>query len=329
MSTIIPVKINDERIWNPLQTAAKITLALKNNESIVIDCMSEAPNLIESGLADFLFFLKNQGLDISKLSVRTGNMTETVDGLNIIRMPSFMFELPYYQKMYKEFAAQTKDIQYTFGHFVARTTLPRLIISSYLYKHYPEKTWQTFHWRHDDDYHKTHLELEKLLHLYGVDSPEAQDAWHLLQHSPLLKESVSKYPILHPEHVTGVYDWYQYFFVDVVCETWYQGSNFFLTEKFWRAVMTRTPFIIHGPQWVLENIKRLGFKTFDQWWDEGYSQDPGEHRLVEIKKVIDSLGSKTIPELRGIYCDMQSVLDHNFDVFMNLSYQKIGETQYV
>ena len=88
---------------------------------------------------------------------------------------------------------------------------------------------------------------------------------------------------------------------------------------------TRTPFIIVGPQHILKNLQRLGFRTFDQWWDEGYDLDPSYHNIEEIKKVLAGLGRLSTQQLTKMYLDMAPVLDHNINRFRTLSYQDIHE----
>jgi len=160
------------------------------------------------------------------------------------------------------------------------------------------------------------------LELYGPNSVEFDNAVSLIKNSPILKDPIQTYPIISDKY--KVLPYYNKFFVDIICETWYQGQNFFLTEKFWRSVCTRTPFIIHGPQYILTNVKKLGFKTFSDYWDEGYEKDPGYHNLVEIKKIIDYIAEKPMDEIKNMYSDMSEILEHNYNVFMNLTYSDIS-----
>ena len=306
---MIQIRINDSRVWNPMQHAANIMRALCAGHRVMIDLMNEAPCLAECELGDFLHWLRNNGFDLSSIQIHTGNLLENFPGVQIVHRADFMYELAQYQHISKSLKVH-KNIQRHFGHFVGRCTMPRLLLSSYLFNKYPDKTLQTLHWRHGNDYHKTHLEFEKIIDEFGPLSEEASFAWNLLGQAPLLLDRVDHYPIIDP--VNGLIgQHYHDFFVDIICETWYQGRTFFLTEKFWRAVANETPFILHSSQWALENLRSLGFKTFSDWWDEGYSQDPGYHRLVEIKRVIDTLAQCSIKDLNDMYQEMRPVLRHN------------------
>jgi hypothetical protein len=315
--------INDVRIWDPMTKAAEILYELKLGP-VEIHLNNESPALEETELPAFFDFIACQGADLSKITITTGNPLETYDRVNIVFDPTAMFELEHFQ-MVAEQIPKTKDIQYHFGSLVSRTTLPRLVLSSFLYANHRNKTFQTFHYNHNSDYHKTHLELDRLIHEYGPNSVEFDEAVMLLKSSPLLKEEVETYPILHPENLMTPCNWYSSFAVDIICETWYQGSNFFVTEKFWRAVATKTPFIIHGPQNILTNLKKLGFKTFSDFWDEGYQEDPYYHNIYEIKQVINELSKKSVDEINFMLYNMQDILDHNYSVFMNVTYQDFNK----
>jgi hypothetical protein len=69
----------------------------------------------------------------------------------------------------------------------------------------------------------------------------------------------------------------------------------------------------------LENLKRLGFETFDHWWPEGYSEDPHNHQPIEILKIIEDLSRKTTDELAQMYQEMQPVLEHNLATLQSLT----------
>ena len=97
-----------------------------------------------------------------------------------------------------------------------------------------------------------------------------------------------------------------------------------MTEKFWRAVATKTPFIVYGPQFFLRRLKSLGFKTFDRWWDEGYDEDPYLYSHNEIQKSIASIASLSISDLAAMYKEMEPVLEHNYSRMMELTYQDLA-----
>ncbi len=324
MTNTIKVVINERTVWRPLEIGAQIAMALQDHDTVILDFASEAPSMAHTELPALFKMLQQQGIDTQRIRVVTGNMLETSADVAVEHMPEAMFEIDHFQLVVDQLPHH-KTIKYHFGSLVSRCTMPRLNLSAHLYHRYRSQTFQTFHWRSSSDYHKTHLGLEELIHQYGVDSEEFGQSVALLKAAPITRDPIAQYPILHPANLTEPCTWYPQFFVDIVYETWHLGTNFFATEKLWRAVCTRTPFIIVGPQHILTNLRRLGFQTFDQWWDEGYDLDPSYHNIEEIKKVIAGLGQLSTQQLTEMYLDMAPVLDHNINRFRTLSYQDIHE----
>jgi hypothetical protein len=128
-------------------------------------------------------------------------------------------------------------------------------------------------------------------------------------------EEANTYPLNTPE-CYEILSWYNDFFVEIICETFFTGNTFFPTEKTWRAVASKTPFVVQGPTNFLKRLKKLGFKTFDRWWDESYDNDPYEYKLTAILRVIDQINSL---DINKVYNEMQPILEHNYNVFKNLS----------
>ena len=113
---------------------------------------------------------------------------------------------------------------------------------------------------------------------------------------------------------------YNSVFVDVVSETAKVGNVFFPTEKTFRPIMFLTPFIVYGPIGYLKNLKKLGFKTFDQWFDESYDTVIDDNqRLVEVISLLLYINTKSMLELENINREMQDVLKHNVKVLMDLT----------
>jgi hypothetical protein len=64
--------------------------------------------------------------------------------------------------------------------------------------------------------------------------------------------------------------------VSYICETWEPKKFFehtFITEKTYRSILNRHPFVIQGPNGILADLKSKGFKTFSPFIDENYEND--------------------------------------------------------
>ena len=64
----------------------------------------------------------------------------------------------------------------------------------------------------------------------------------------------------------------------------------------------------------------MGFKTFSEFWDESYDGHEGRDRFVKILELIDSLANKSTTELEQMYQGMQDILDHNYNLLLNQTY---------
>ena len=80
---------------------------------------------------------------------------------------------------------------------------------------------------------------------------------------------------------------YNQFEIELVSETFWHGQTFFPTEKTVRPIVGCRPMLINGPIDFLDNLKQLGYKTFDQLWPEEYDRSEGQTRWNQIKLTID------------------------------------------
>lgn len=84
------------------------------------------------------------------------------------------------------------------------------------------------------------------------------------------------------------------------------------SEKIINAMVCLRPFILVSTAGSLKYIKQLGFKTFDQWWDESYDDEQDhEKRILKILNVIDYIDTFSVDELREMYLSMNNILQHN------------------
>lgn len=209
-----------------------------------------------------------------------------------------------------------------FGHFIGHGNHLRLAIASYLYTSFSKQTLQTYHCDVKSEYHRQFLALDDTL-FYNYTWDDFDRAVELVKHSPLTLDKIDQYPILMPAtlNITKVYP---NFFVEIASLTYFTGNTFYIDEKVWRPINMLTPFMVQGPQNFIKNLKRLGFQTFDQWWDEGYTEDPAEFQIVGIRENIARLSKLSVAELSGMYEDMKPVLEHN-----RLRMQEITEQEFL
>ncbi len=105
-------------------------------------------------------------------------------------------------------------------------------------------------------------------------------------------------------------------FVYIVTETCFWDTKKHLTEKIFKPIVAKQPFILLGCADNLQYLREYGFKTFSNWWDESYDaiKDPVQ-RLHSVVNVVEKICSYSESELHSILHDMESVLTHNYNLF--------------
>ena len=124
----------------------------------------------------------------------------------------------------------------------------------------------------------------------------------------------------------NIIGWYNNIFLDIVCEKMITGQTFFPTEKTARPLATKTPFLIMAAPNYIKNLHRLGFRSFGQFWDEGYDYQQGVQRVESIQRITDDLAKLDHKQLQNMYQDMSSILDHNHKIYHELMPDKIFST---
>lgn len=109
---------------------------------------------------------------------------------------------------------------------------------------------------------------------------------------------------------------YKKVFVDIITETRFAQPTANFSEKVFQAIQYQKPFIVVAPPKTLEYIRSLGFKTFNDYWDESYDDElhHGE-RLAKLFYVMHEVVTAPIDKLRDMYEDMRPIVEHNLKVY--------------
>lgn len=112
--------------------------------------------------------------------------------------------------------------------------------------------------------------------------------------------------------------YYHLFDIEMILETYCQGSTFFPTEKTIRPIMAGKPFLAYAPKNFLHNLKKLGFKTFGSIWDEDYDHYDGEQRWLMIVDVLKYLADQDPKAFAESY---HHIVQHNHKRLLELADQ--------
>ena len=110
-------------------------------------------------------------------------------------------------------------------------------------------------------------------------------------------------------------DFYSNSLLSVVTETNYEASEVTTTEKTFKPLMHRHPFIMVGAARTLASLKLMGYQTFDRWWSEEYDNiyDPNE-RMREILRVCEEIGTWDNEKILQFKREVKPILDHNYEI---------------
>jgi hypothetical protein len=114
-------------------------------------------------------------------------------------------------------------------------------------------------------------------------------------------------------------DIYELPYIDTVCsivaETNDNDYEVFMTEKIWKPIMAQHVFVVHGNYLYLQKLREMGFKTFNNYFEEAYDLDRNpDTRINTIVDVCDRL--RDAP-WQDIYLQSKALRQHNYDTMFN------------
>jgi hypothetical protein len=287
-----------------LNTAEFVKFCIKYaNSHIVINVINEGHCLSHCGVYEVL-----DQFNFSSVLIKTANKLESHPRYQIdnhawnhwlLTTKNFNFNFDY--------SWNGKNI---FGCFYGRPSAPRLGIAWYLAKYYRLQSLIMTKFNFDCEDQRNLVDIARLFTWH----PEAVSGLNILAAGEFGSEHVyhrGQYNYNNP-----LAESYQNIFVDIVAEPVCAGNSFYPTEKIVRSILCRKPFIVMGSKYYMHYLKQLGFKTFDQWWDESYDCFDTNNRYYKILSIIDYLMFKQ-DQIANYYQQMQSVLEHNYNLLVH------------
>jgi len=215
----------------------------------------------------------------------------------------------------------------------------------YMYMKHKDNTFKFLHDHNGSYWHKKHdfLYLNKAPREHRVKLYNKLKESNVLDNSiysftmldePIRLEKKYELPGIDPEDYPRFgkdQDIYELPYIDTVCsivsETNDNDYEVFMTEKIWKPIMAQHVFVVHGNHLYLQRLREMGFKTFSNYFDEGYDleQDPNK-RIDKIVTLIKELKSKCDDgsivergnrEWQDIYLQTKALRQHNYDTMFN------------
>ena len=261
----VRIKVNGDD-WMDPQSVVDQLQQVTQTDTVCFDMGAEGISLIHSGILNFINqWVKDTAHPANQVLIDSPNRYEHTPYKNVNQAENHFLQMSghYYTEVPEIDSTVTK-----FGFFVGRHTADRNQIACNIVAQY-----------------QPHFVMSVMKTAYK-NSP-----WD---------ESVQTIPSIDNvsirDQYTGDIDtnlsllkFYNQFQIELVAETMCAGITFFPTEKTFRPITGRRPFLTFGPIHFLNNLRSLGFKTYSQCWDESYDQYQGVSRWHKMKTVIEHI----------------------------------------
>lgn len=110
----------------------------------------------------------------------------------------------------------------------------------------------------------------------------------------------------------------KYSYFNLVVEAYYSDYmiNYpFVTEKIWRNLVYRKPFVCVGQKGTLKQLHQWGYKTFHPWIDEQYDNLDDDDRIFAAFEQVKKLCLMSDSEISTMCKELEHIHDHNIKNF--------------
>jgi len=111
--------------------------------------------------------------------------------------------------------------------------------------------------------------------------------------------------------------------LQVVTETVYEGRRGHLTEKTFKPIVMQQPFVLVSCRGSLEYLKRYGFRTFGEFWNEDYDDCDDDTRIMRIGKLLADINGLSRLEKICLQKYLAPVVEHNFRWFYSQDFENL------
>jgi hypothetical protein len=263
----VHLKISGDQWLNPQQVTEELSKITDAEQWVCFDTGAEGISLKHSGILQIIdHWVETSGHRVDRVVVNSPNNVEQLpyENLNKNAANHFFAMSGHYARA----VAPLMPTARIFGLFLGRHTQQRNVIASDCHRLYNQ-----------------HFLFSIMRSSYNV-SPWSKDLHGI--------ESLDN--LFVRDQYTGtvdtnasLLDFYPQFQIELVAETCCHGETFFPTEKTIRPLLGKKPVLIFGPRFFLANLRKLGFRTYDQCWNESYDELEGSERWQAMLAVIDTI----------------------------------------
>ena len=104
--------------------------------------------------------------------------------------------------------------------------------------------------------------------------------------------------------------------IHIITETIFNIKENYLSEKSYKPIVLKQPFIIFGAPYSLKTLQDLGFKTFANFWDESYDNiEDHDLRYSKAYKIVKDIASMSLNDIQNILIQSTDILEYNYNHF--------------
>jgi hypothetical protein len=151
----------------------------------------------------------------------------------------------------------------------------------------------------------------------GISREEVEQLYSIL---PLRVDNITKLNDMIDVTSRNVQHLYDSSLITVVTETFFETQVISVTEKSFKPLFYKQPFIIVGAPHSLHYLKKKGYKTFSNWFDESYDEIlDHDNRIIKIAEVCKTISEWSQETKQKFIEETQEILEHNYNLFCDRS----------
>lgn len=146
----------------------------------------------------------------------------------------------------------------------------------------------------------------------------SDDANRLLSKLPLVLDGETDIAQMCGDFNARSRPYYQTSLVSIVTETNFDQIELTLTEKSFKPPKEKHPFIIVGVAGALKAMRKMGFQTFGEFWDESYDDVEDNYgRMFKIVETLKDISRWDNDKILDFKRRVQPIVEHNFKTLKN------------
>ena len=115
-------------------------------------------------------------------------------------------------------------------------------------------------------------------------------------------------------------------YFSVITETLFYEQGHYISEKTFKGIQHLHPFVVIGKPGILKQLRKWGFKTFSDFWDESYDEISNDSlRMESIYNVIKKLIEKTDDEWVELNKKLLPILIHNRKTLLSFDENDVAD----